>query len=272
MWRLLKVLTLRAGVCFFPPNDLYIHICMRTCKGAATIFPTCVAQTHGPSLSRALVLNTSFPASVSLHSKWALTLWNTESGLWSRSPLLVTEISAAELLWISSAMVLSCQEGGRRHEAGYSLATVLQAQHTGPKVLGCHLVDAAAMDRNGLDRGMHGALSAPFLWLWSHLAQLNSVGFLTAMLMPPPSPLWFTITTTNIAESNSVQRNFMAGDLISLSGRDPFRRNTQDRIVITSLWQQLSWGCTACMCRWKVQMCYLCFPEAVCLMTYDMPM
>lgn len=45
-------------------------------------------------------------------SEQTLTLWNTVSGLWSRSPLLVTEISAAELLWDSSAIVLSCNEEG----------------------------------------------------------------------------------------------------------------------------------------------------------------
>lgn len=144
----------------------YKYICTRTRKEDATVYPR-VALTHGPSRSRVLVLNTSLPPSVSLHSKWALTLWNTESGLWSRSPLLVTEISAAELLWVSSAMVLSCKEGRRRHEAGYSFANVLQASHTGTKELGCHLVDAAAVDRNLLDRGLHEALFILFMWLWS---------------------------------------------------------------------------------------------------------
>lgn len=43
-------------------------------------------------------------------SPQVLTLWKTVSGLWSRSPLLVTGISAAELLWGSSAIVVSCNE------------------------------------------------------------------------------------------------------------------------------------------------------------------
>lgn len=51
-------------------------------------------------------------------SEWALTLWKTVSGLWSSSPLLVTGISAAELLWDSSAIVLSYNEEGEI-EAGY---------------------------------------------------------------------------------------------------------------------------------------------------------
>lgn len=46
----------------------------------------------------------------------ALTLWNTVSGLWSSSPLLVTGISAAELLWDSSVIVLCCNEEGDKKQ------------------------------------------------------------------------------------------------------------------------------------------------------------
>lgn len=46
---------------------------------------------------------------------------------------------------------------GGRHEAAYSFATDRQASHTGTKELGCHLVDAAAVDRNGLDQRLHEA-------------------------------------------------------------------------------------------------------------------
>lgn len=118
---------------FFPVT--YKYGCMgiedQTCKDDAWTHLCCV---------------TSHPLSLSLKPTWALTLWNTESGLWSTSPLLVTEISAAELLWVSSAMVLSCEEGGQ-HKARYSFATSLQASHTGTQQLGCHLVDTAAADR-----------------------------------------------------------------------------------------------------------------------------
>lgn len=98
-------------------------------------------------------------------SEWALTLWKTVSGLWSSSPLLVTGISAAELLWDSSAIVLSCNEEGEI-EAGYSwgvFPTQLQREKRSPRknrglrshlwdtiVVGCHLVDTDIVDFSDL--------------------------------------------------------------------------------------------------------------------------
>lgn len=97
-------------------------------------------------------------------SEWALTLWKTVSGLWSSSPLLVTGISAAELLWDSSAIVLSCNEEGEI-EAGYLEEF---SQHNfkerrevhgriedsgatcGTTVVGCHLVDTDIVDFSDL--------------------------------------------------------------------------------------------------------------------------
>lgn len=154
MWRLRKVLILRWSFYFFQWPTNMVAWGPKT-KPATQPSSPCVSLGHaGQFLSS--VLNTSFHVSrlsyqvchSTLHG--ALTLRNTESGLWSRPPLLVTEISAAELLWVSSAMVLSCQEGGQ-HKAGYSFGTTLQASHTGTEQLGCHLVDAAAADLSRLD-------------------------------------------------------------------------------------------------------------------------
>lgn len=133
----------------------------QSCRDDATTFTTCVARTRWPVSKQRpkthLLPDTSLPPSLSLNPTWALTLWNTESGLCSRSPLLVTEISAAELLWTSSAMVLSCEGGRATQSLGYSFTTTLQASHTGTEQLGCHLVAG----RSGLDWGDCMRLTSP---------------------------------------------------------------------------------------------------------------
>lgn len=123
--------------------------------GIYFFFPSWPINMAAPGQSRHHHLNTRPPLTLSPHPKWALTLWKTESGLWSRSPLLVTEISAAEHLWVSSAMVLSCEEGDathsrlfhHHHSAGFTHA------HTAAERCGCHLVDTAAADGSRLDQG-----------------------------------------------------------------------------------------------------------------------
>lgn len=109
---------------FFSPVT-YKYVWIRTKHATKLLhFSPLVSLRHaGVSWSSVLVQKQIFGVSHLYHCVCALTLWNTESGLWSRSPLLVTESSAAELRWVSSAMVLSYKgKRGKRKQVILSKA------------------------------------------------------------------------------------------------------------------------------------------------------